>query len=114
MRWVFSRACVALPVFVSDVHDHTAMVGLLRCCRMILSSRYHALVCSMPGLVPSAGVTMDERIANLMHDRGTPELCLRVDDPKLGEAVTTALRRLWNDGDALSHGIGGCVVRNVV
>src|SRR5690606_40851908 len=92
------------PAFVSDEHDIDAMVSLLRACDRVLSSRYHAIVCSMPGLVPSAGVTMDERIRNLMDDRGTPELALSVDDPDLGDRVTEVLRRLDADAGAIREG----------
>lgn len=104
---------VSTPVFVSDEHDMYAMVALLRRCRWLLSSRYHAIVCSMAGLVPSAGVTMDERIRNLMHDRGTPELSLEVDDPDLAARAEAVLERLHAEADALSDGIGRCVVRNL-
>ncbi len=112
-------ACEALaalhpaPVLVSDEHDHRTMISVLRRARMLLSSRYHAVVCSMPGQVPSAGVTMDERIRNLMADRGTPELCLTVDDPDLAAQVDRTLERLWTDGEALADGIGRCVVANL-
>ena len=102
-----------LPMFVSDDHDMFVMVSVLRRCQLLLSSRYHAIVCSMPGLVPSAGVTMDERITNLMDDRGTPELALRVDQPALGKAVHQTLLRLHHDGDALRDGIGRTVVVNL-
>lgn len=102
-----------LPTFVSDEHDMYTMVSLLRRCDMLLSSRYHAIVCSMPGLVASAGVTMDERIANLMIDRGTPELALKVDQPALGRAVHETLLRLDGDADALKAGIGRTVVANL-
>jgi polysaccharide pyruvyl transferase WcaK-like protein len=101
------------PVVVSDEHDHRTMISVLRRARLLLSSRYHAVVCSMPGEVPSAGVTMDERIRNLMADRGTPELCLTVDDPELGPKVDATLERLWVDGPALARGIGRCVVANL-
>jgi hypothetical protein len=56
---------------------------------------------------------MDERIRNLMADRGTPELCLTVDDPDLGPKVAVALERLWVDGEALADGIGRCVAANL-
>jgi len=101
------------PIFVSDDHDMYAMVSLLRRSRFVLSSRYHAIVCSMPARIPSAGVTMDERIRNLMSDRGTPELCLSVDDPNLAGAVEQALDRLASDDGAIPEGIGRCVVRNL-
>ncbi len=99
-----------LPLFVSDDHDMDSMVSLLRRCSILLSSRYHAIVCSMPGLVPSAGVTMDERIPNLMADRGTPQLALRVDDPDLADRTYDTLRLLHRDADAVRDGIGRTVV----
>jgi polysaccharide pyruvyl transferase WcaK-like protein len=115
------RACEALsdklgglPCVVSDEHDMYTMVSVLRRCRWLLASRYHALVCSMAGQVPSAGVTMDERIRNLMVDRGTPELCLEVDDPNLASKLEATLQRLHTEAEALSDGIGRCVVQNLV
>lgn len=101
------------PVVVSDRHDMYAMVSVLRRCSALLSSRYHAVVCSMPGRVPSAGVTMDERIRNLMADRGTPELCLEVDAPDLADRVEATLLRLADDAEPLGHGIARCVVGNL-
>ena len=113
-------ACVGLserlggaPMLVSDEHDMYTMVSVLRRASILLSSRYHAIVCSMPGCVPSAGITMDERIRNLMIDRGTPELALEVDDPDLAARVEATLVRLDREGEALAHGIGACVVDNL-
>ncbi len=105
---------ISAPVLVSDDHDMYTMVSALRHARALLSSRYHAVVCSMAGRVPSAGVTMDERIANLMADRGTPELALTVDDPALAEKVEATLDRLMDEGETLAEGIGRCVVDNLV
>ncbi len=121
MEQLDRSACVMLdemlggstPMFISDEHDLFAMVSLIRSCSMLVSSRYHAIVCSMPGGVPSAGITMDERIANLMIDRGTPELSLKVDDPELGEALYQTLHRLHREGEDIGDGIGRCVARNV-
>lgn len=98
---------------VSDTHDVSAMVSLLRSCDAILSSRYHALVCSMPAQVPSAGVSMDERIANLMDDRGSPSLCLSVDDPDLAERTYATLRHLRDEAAAVRAQIGRSVARNL-
>ena len=120
MEMLDRSACEALsdqlggaPVFVSDEHDIHEMVSLLRCADLLVSSRYHAIVCSMGGLVPSAGITMDERIANLMVDRGTPELALRVDDADLGHQLKGVLHKLIDDREPIREGIGRCVARNL-
>lgn len=121
MEQLDRRACEGLrealdtdvPLFVSDEHDMYEMVSVIRRASMMVSSRYHAIVTSMPALVPSGGITMDERIRNLMTDRGTPELALEVDDPDLADRAYEMLRRLDRDADGLRDGIGRCVVRNL-
>ena len=73
MERLDAKACQALapqlggaPVFTSNEHDMYGLVSVLRCCNLMVSSRYHGIVTSMPGLVASAGITMDERIRNLL------------------------------------------------
>src|ERR1051326_7407520 len=51
-----------VPVLTSEEYNIYELVSVLRSCHMMASSRYHGIVTSMPGLVPSAGITMDERI----------------------------------------------------
>jgi hypothetical protein len=63
--------------------------------------------------LPSAGVTMDERIRNLMADRGTPELALEVDDPNLAANVHTALLTLFTDAPRIRASIDECVLENL-
>ena len=65
------------PIFSSDRCNMYEIVSVLRSCDRMLSSRYHAIVTSMPGGVLSAGVTMDERIRNLMRERGHEYLLMR-------------------------------------
>ena len=79
----------------------TTWFSVLRRCSMMVSSRYHAIVTSMPGLVPSAGITMDERIRNLMAERGHNDLFLEVDDDDLGERLLSVIRRLHNDAELI-------------
>jgi hypothetical protein len=67
----------------------------------------------MPSLVPSAGITMDERIRNLMKDRGHEDLLFQVDDPDLEDRLYDALGALRADRDALAPGLGRCVARNL-
>ena len=101
------------PVFVSDDFTHRTLVGLLHRADRLVTSRYHAAVTSMPARVPSIGITMDERIPNLIADRGHPELALRVDDPRLDEALYDALRWVDAHEQEVRDGILDSVVRNL-
>jgi polysaccharide pyruvyl transferase WcaK-like protein len=102
-----------VPVLTSDDYNMYELVSILRACHMMASSRYHGIVTSMPALVPSAGITMDERIRNLMRERGHQELLMNVDDPDLEPRLLAALEKLWRDGESISNGIGRTVVRNL-
>ena len=102
-----------VPLFVSDQFDMYELVSLLCSCHLVVSSRYHAVVTSMPALIPSAGVTMDERIRNLMRERGHKDLLLEVDDPDLGDKLVAILKKLLNEGESLRQAIGRTVVRNL-
>lgn len=93
------------PLFISDEHDMFALVSVIRRARMMVSSRYHAIVTSMPALVPSGGITMDERIRNLMHDRRQPELFVEVDDPALADRTHAMLQHLWTEAESVQAGI---------
>lgn len=102
-----------IPVLTSDQYNMYELVSILRACHMMASSRYHGIVTSMPGLVPSAGITMDERIRNLMRERGHQELLMNVDDPDLEQKLLAALNILASEGERIADGIARTVVRNL-
>jgi polysaccharide pyruvyl transferase WcaK-like protein len=102
-----------VPVLTSDDYNMYQMVSILRACRMMVSSRYHGIVTSMPALVASAGITMDERIRNLMNERGHRELLMNVDDPDLEARTLMAIEILDRDGERIADGIARSVVRNL-
>ena len=102
-----------VPVFTSEQYDMYQLVGILRCCHLMVSSRYHGIVASMPALVPSVGVTMDERIRNLMRERGHDHLLLDVDDADLESKLLVALDALCRERDAIRDAIGRTVVKNL-
>jgi polysaccharide pyruvyl transferase WcaK-like protein len=102
-----------VPVLTSDEYNMYELVSILRACHMMASSRYHGVVTSMPGLVPSAGITMDERIRNLMRERGHQDLLMTVDDPELEGKLLVALEKLSREGEAIASGIAQTVVRNL-
>jgi polysaccharide pyruvyl transferase WcaK-like protein len=102
-----------VPIFSSAQYDMFQVVSILRRCHMMISSRFHGIVTSMPGLVPSAGITMDERIRNLMRDRGQPNLVLEVDDEDLEDKLRIVMKDLLRDMEEIRDGIGRTVVRNL-
>ena len=121
MEQLDRMACEALaprlkfdaPLFISDTYTMYDMVSVLRRCRLMVSSRFHAIVTSMPGLVASGGITMDERIRNLMNDRGHQDLFLEVDDPDLEARTLTMLERLDRDAPEISADIARAVPRQI-
>ncbi len=102
-----------VPVLTSDDYNIYELVSILRGCHMMVSSRYHGIVTSMPALVPSAGITMDERIRNLMRDRGHNELLMNVDDPDLEPRLLVAMNKLCRESESIAAAIGKTVVRNL-
>jgi polysaccharide pyruvyl transferase WcaK-like protein len=102
-----------VPVLSSDDYNMYELVSILRACHMMASSRYHGIVTSMPALVPSAGITMDERIQNLMRERGHEDLLMKVDDPDLEQRLLLALEKLATEGERIADGIARTVVNNL-
>ena len=101
------------PILTSDEYDMFQLVSILRASTYMVSSRYHGIVTSMPAAVVSAGVTMDERIRNLMRERGHQHLLLTVDDPELGPKLLQVMERLVVEADAIRDSIGRTVVSNL-
>src|SRR5215469_8788166 len=101
------------PIFTSDDYDMFQLVSILRACTYMVSSRYHGIVTCMPARVVSAGVTMDERIRNLMRERGHQHLLLTVEDPDLGPKLLDVMEQLVVEADAIRDGIGRTVVNNL-
>jgi polysaccharide pyruvyl transferase WcaK-like protein len=102
-----------IPILTSEQYDIYELVSILRSCHMMASSRYHGIVTSMPALVPSAGITMDERIRNLMRERGHEDLLMNVDDADLEAKLLNALEKLASEGEKIADGIARTVVRNL-
>jgi polysaccharide pyruvyl transferase WcaK-like protein len=103
----------AVPILTSDDYDMFELVSILRACTYMVSSRYHGIVTCMPAGVLSAGVTMDERIRNLMRERGHSHLLLTVDDPDLGPKLLEVMERLVVEADAIRDSLARTVVNNL-
>ena len=101
------------PIFTSDDYDMFQLVSILRACTYMVSSRYHGIVTCMPAAVVSAGVTMDERIRNLMRERGHEYLLLTVEDPELGPKLLEVMESLVRDAEEIRESIRRTVVANL-
>jgi polysaccharide pyruvyl transferase WcaK-like protein len=108
-----SEKLAGVPVLTSDEYSIYELVSILRACQMMVSSRYHGIVTSMPGLVASAGITMDERIRNLMRERGHEDLLMNVEDQDLEPKLLAAMHTLSADRERIIDGVGRCVVKNL-
>jgi polysaccharide pyruvyl transferase WcaK-like protein len=119
MESLDERACKTIapqlpaPIFAADHYDMFELVSIVRCARWMVSSRYHGIVSSMPAGVVSAGVTMDERIRNMMRERGQNQLLFTVDDPHLHEKLIEGMETLVRDEDSIREAILVTVVRNL-
>jgi len=120
MERLDARACREIstmlggaPVFTSDEYDMYQLVSILRCCSLMVASRYHAIVTSMPARVPAVGVTMDERIRNAMNELGRPELLFNVDDANLEEKLLPAMETLLRERESIRDAMARMVVRNL-
>ena len=102
-----------IPIFTSDDFDMFQLVSILRECTYMVSSRYHGIVTCMPSQVVSAGVTMDERIRNLMRERGHQHLLLNVDDADLEPKLLQVMESLVMEADEIRDSIGRTVVSNL-
>jgi polysaccharide pyruvyl transferase WcaK-like protein len=102
-----------IPIFTSDDYDMFQLVSILRACTYMVSSRYHGIVTCMPSQVVSAGVTMDERIRNLMRERGHQHLSLNVDDADLEPKLLQVMESLVVEADEIRDRIGRTVVSNL-
>ena len=101
------------PIFTSDDYDMFQLVSILRECTYMVSSRYHGIVTCMPAQVVSAGVTMDERIRNLMRERGHQHLLLNVDDADLEPRLLQVMESLVSEAEQIRDSIGRTVVSNL-
>ena len=86
-------------IFSSKFYDGYQMLALLRTLSMLVTSRYHARVCSLPGGVPAIAVSMDERLFNIYQEAGQlADYYFTVEDPDLYEKLVPAMENCGKTG----------------
>jgi polysaccharide pyruvyl transferase WcaK-like protein len=84
-------------VFSSREHDASRMTALLRSLGVLVTSRYHASVLSLPEGVPQVAVGHDLRLRTLYEELGLDDAFFAVDDPGMFDGITNAVERLLRD-----------------
>ena len=115
------RACADLadllpappPQFISGDYDMYEIVSLLRRSSLLVSSRFHAIVSTMPAQVPSIGISLDERIGNLMGQQGRTDLVLNVNDPDLEHSLLSAIQTIECELEEVADRTGRLVAHEV-
>jgi polysaccharide pyruvyl transferase WcaK-like protein len=105
------RACVDLarrlpfeaPVYASGERTLDDVVGILRQSDLVVSSRYHAIVASMPALVPAVGISTDARIVGALSDLGRPDLCIDAGAPDLAARALDRMLAASREREAVAE-----------
>ncbi|MBU4173727.1 MAG: polysaccharide pyruvyl transferase family protein [Actinobacteria bacterium] len=93
-------------IFSSRFYDGHQMTAILHSLSMLVTSRYHARVLSMPGGVPCIAVSMDERLYNIFEECGHLEdYYFPADEPELGQKLVASMEKLWEKRDEVSQEI---------
>ena len=94
-----------VPIVTSLDYNIFDVVGILHELNLLISTRYHAIITSMPALVPSGGISLGERVDNIMDIRGHKDLLLAVDEEQLEEKTYRLLCKLVDDQQRIQEGI---------
>ena len=76
------------------------MTALLRSLELLVTSRYHAAVLSMPAAVPQIAIGHDQRISGLYGEMGLERWCFPWDAEGLWPAVRAAADALIASPDS--------------
>ncbi|MBI5527498.1 MAG: hypothetical protein HY897_14280 [Deltaproteobacteria bacterium] len=94
------------PVFCSEDYNGYELTAVLWQLAMLVTSRYHARVLSMPGGVASGAISMDERLENLLMESGhLDDFYLKAGDPELGAKLPPLMEKLWAEREAVKDQI---------
>lgn len=83
-------------VFSSIEYNASQMTSVLRSLDLLITSRYHAGVLSLPHQVPQTAIGHDLRIQDLYSDIGTPELFVDHEDPDRYKKLSDNVETLFN------------------
>ena len=88
-------------VFTSIEYNASQMTSVLHSLDLLITSRYHAGVLSLPEQVPQTAIGHDLRIKDLYGDLRTPELFVDHDDPDRYKLLSDNVETLFNEIDSM-------------
>jgi polysaccharide pyruvyl transferase WcaK-like protein len=88
-------------VFTSTQYNASQMTSVLRSLEMLVTSRYHAGVLSLPAQVPQTAIGHDLRIKDLYADLDIPELFVDHEDPNRYWELSFHVETLFNQHGAV-------------
>jgi polysaccharide pyruvyl transferase WcaK-like protein len=88
-------------VFSSTQYNASQMTSVLRSLDLLITSRYHAGVLSLPNQVPQTAIGHDLRIRDLYTDLEVPELFVDHEDPDRYKSLSDNVEALFNKHDAI-------------
>jgi len=77
------------------------MASILRSLDLLITSRYHAGVLSLPNQVPQTGIGHDLRIQDYYNDLEMPELFIDHEDPDINQRLTNNVETLFNQNNSI-------------
>lgn len=88
-------------VFSSIQYNASQMTSILRSLDLLITSRYHAGVLSLPNHVPQTAIGHDLRIKDFYSDLQIPELFVDHEDPNRYKALSDNVEKIFNYYDSI-------------
>ena len=85
-------SCPRIKAHTYNGIEFTSFLSLLS---LLISTRYHAHVLSMPFQVPCIAISKDQRLSVIFEENGLSEYCLSTEDSKLSIKLTTVIEKIW-------------------
>jgi polysaccharide pyruvyl transferase WcaK-like protein len=90
-------------VFSSTQYNASQMASILRSLDLLITSRYHAGVLSLPHQVPQTAIGHDLRIKDLYTDLGVPEFFVDHEDPDRYKLLSDNVEALFSQYDSIKN-----------